>query len=247
MKDKLKNLGLSDYESAVYIALLKHGPKKGKPLADLAKIPRTSVYSNLESLEKKAFITLTQKSPKIYKAKEPEIAIHAYIEREHERLKEKAEQTIEDLKTINHTHNEEPSLIDIFVGKRQSYRAADELSSTTKKELLVISSGQKTPLVSATHKWVHLAKRGVKVKILICDYHEHNKDLLDYLKKNKVEVKHYPLRDLALIVSDRKIAHIAIKSEQLEEKRLVLRVVHEEFAKMQAQFFDQTWKKAKAL
>ncbi|MFQ5620407.1 MAG: TrmB family transcriptional regulator [Candidatus Nanoarchaeia archaeon] len=246
MKDKLKKLGLSDYESAVYIALLKHGPKKGKPLAGLAKIPRTSVYSNLESLEKKAFITLIQKSPRIYKAKEPEIAIHAYIEREHERLKEKAEQTIEDLKAIDHTHHDSPNLIDVFVGKRQSYRAADELSSVTKREMLVIGSGQKAALVSATHKWVNQAKRGVKVKVIIAEYAEHNKDLVEYLKKNKVQIRHYPLKDLALIVSDRKIAHIAIMSDKLEEKRLVLRVVHEEFAKMQADFFNNTWKKAKS-
>src|SRR4030042_1567483 len=51
----LGNLGLSQYESRAYLALVALGSSTANFVAEAAQIPRTSAYKVMESLEKKGF------------------------------------------------------------------------------------------------------------------------------------------------------------------------------------------------
>ncbi|HLD05504.1 MAG TPA: helix-turn-helix domain-containing protein [Candidatus Nanoarchaeia archaeon] len=247
MKEALNKIGLSDYEALCYLALIEYGPKKGKEVADLAQIPRTSVYSNLENLEKKGFLTLLQREPRIYQAKDPEIAIPSYVDKKRQALKTQSVQTLHVLKKIHLKQSLTEKQVEVYLGKIQSYQAAKALCETTRKELLIITSGEKTALLGSSKAWISLAKEGILIRILVEETSTYNQEIIRHLQKNHIPVRLCTLKDLSLIVSDRKIAHIAIKSEQIEEKRIVIRIVHETFAKMQASFFDQIWKKAERL
>ena len=97
----LEKIGLSPYEAKCYVALLRHGNKKGNDIADIAGIPRTSVYPNLKSLESKGFVTQLQKEPKIYQAKDPEVAINAYAENQSRIISSNAKDAITEAKAIN--------------------------------------------------------------------------------------------------------------------------------------------------
>ncbi len=52
----LEKLGLSEIESKLYLALLKHGPKKVKDLADLVDLKRTTAYFHIDSLISKGLV-----------------------------------------------------------------------------------------------------------------------------------------------------------------------------------------------
>ena len=79
MIEKLRKLGLSPYESKCYLALVKQGNLLGKEIAEKSGVPPTSVYRNLETLQKRGLVQIVQKEPFVYQAVEPEIALPAYV------------------------------------------------------------------------------------------------------------------------------------------------------------------------
>jgi sugar-specific transcriptional regulator TrmB len=69
----LKDLGLSEQESIVYLALLKIGGSIASNIAKEVGIKRTTVYALLKSLAQKGFVTLYyRKSRQYYYAEKPQ-------------------------------------------------------------------------------------------------------------------------------------------------------------------------------
>jgi sugar-specific transcriptional regulator TrmB len=54
--DRLRILGMSLYESKIYIGLLRHGPQNGNEVSKSAGIPSSKVYSTLERLASKGIV-----------------------------------------------------------------------------------------------------------------------------------------------------------------------------------------------
>ena len=75
MLNELKQIGLNEYESKVYIALLEHGSMKGGQVCKKSNVPHGKTYESLVSLEEKGFISITPLKPKIFTALNPKIAI----------------------------------------------------------------------------------------------------------------------------------------------------------------------------
>lgn len=246
MQKELQSLGLSKYESECYITLLENGPITGKEISNKTSLPRTSVYPNLESLETKGFIFSIQQSPRIYKAKEPEIAILNYTKLKIEALKEISETTISRLKQIIPNKKIEELPIEIFLGKRQSYPITKNISDNTKKELLIIGSGERMTISNAFDDWASISKKGVKIK-LIFPLTDDNEELLKKLKKKGIQIKNYNLQNLSFIISDDKITHFAIKSDKIASKRISIKIDNADFTKAQKTFFKTIWDKAEEI
>lgn len=68
----LKNLGLSDQEAGVYLALLKLGGAKASIIAKEVGIKRTTAYATLTQMAKKGFVNVYfRKSRRFYYAQKP--------------------------------------------------------------------------------------------------------------------------------------------------------------------------------
>ena len=61
MKEKLEKLGFSPKEADVYISLLELGSAVVSDVAKKAGINRSTAYVLLESLEKKGFVSVSEK------------------------------------------------------------------------------------------------------------------------------------------------------------------------------------------
>jgi len=53
MLEKLKKLGLTEYEAKIYLALLEHGSMDTKQLSVISKVPQNRIYELAISLENK--------------------------------------------------------------------------------------------------------------------------------------------------------------------------------------------------
>ena len=62
MKDALSNLGLSERESSVYLALLELGQTTTGPLSKKSSIPNSKIYEVLNSLEEKGLVSWVLKN-----------------------------------------------------------------------------------------------------------------------------------------------------------------------------------------
>jgi sugar-specific transcriptional regulator TrmB len=75
----LKNIGLTEKESAVYLACLKLGSAKVSDISEIAKVNRVTAYDVLEKLMEKGFVTLVLKNNKqFFLASSPEIIADLY-------------------------------------------------------------------------------------------------------------------------------------------------------------------------
>ncbi len=100
----LINIGFSEKETAVYLALLELGKRTVSPIARKSGINRTTVYDILESLVSKGLVSISGKEPlQEYVAESPEKIIRLMetgIERKQQELEE-AKKLVPELKSLH--------------------------------------------------------------------------------------------------------------------------------------------------
>ncbi len=108
----LKNLGLTEYESRVYIALVGLGEATARDVHRTSRVPRTKVYEVLRDLVDKGFVEVTASSPAYYRAVDPD----TIITRLRDEFLSSINETLEDLKSIGFTA---PKLFPVWCTKSE--------------------------------------------------------------------------------------------------------------------------------
>jgi sugar-specific transcriptional regulator TrmB len=67
----LRRLGLTEYESRIYLVLVKRGPIKASELSFFGQIPRTKTYGAIKELERKGLLQIVPGKPEIYSPSSP--------------------------------------------------------------------------------------------------------------------------------------------------------------------------------
>lgn len=155
---QLETIGLSQYESRAYIALVALGHGTAETVAKTARIPRTSAYSVLKSLETKGFSIAVSDRPVMYKP-EPPVSIH-------QRIIKEMDETFAKLELLHEIIVERgvPQLIYTILGNEKVKAKIIELIDKSVKQITI-----STPKLSATgvsKKLQEAAKRGIDVTII---------------------------------------------------------------------------------
>jgi sugar-specific transcriptional regulator TrmB len=83
MEDALKDLGMSQHEATVYVALIKQGSVLASRIADETKINRSLVYTILDNLIEKGLVSYAiRENRKYFQAAEPEKFLDILKEKE---------------------------------------------------------------------------------------------------------------------------------------------------------------------
>jgi len=69
--EKLQRVGLTEYEAKAYLALLNTHLSTATKVSEKSNVPRTKIYSVLESLERKSWVRIYSGVPLLFKAVEP--------------------------------------------------------------------------------------------------------------------------------------------------------------------------------
>lgn len=157
---KLESLGLSAYESKAYIALVAHGYGNAELIAKTARIPRTSAYSVLKSLEAKGFAIATSGRPVIYKP-EPPTKIY-------ERVRAELEETFQKLELIHEILRErgEPQLVYTITGKDKVTEKIGELLDKSSKNFIISTPALFEVREKLGKKIQDAIKRGIEVTVI---------------------------------------------------------------------------------
>ncbi|HLC79628.1 MAG TPA: helix-turn-helix domain-containing protein [archaeon] len=86
MLDKIRKLGLNDYESKAYACLLRIGQASAVDVSKHGVIPRARVYDVLFSLEKKGFVIKSASRPVQFSALKPTVAFQSLANSKKEEL-----------------------------------------------------------------------------------------------------------------------------------------------------------------
>lgn len=74
----LQQLGLSKYEAASYVALLRLGEGTARNISDIADVPRTRIYDAVERLQERGLVDVQHASPKVFRPVAHETALRHF-------------------------------------------------------------------------------------------------------------------------------------------------------------------------
>lgn len=96
----LRELGLSEYESKVYISLVSRGIATAMELSELADVPYSRIYDVLGRLERKGWIGSEKSKPTKYTPKPPSEAVRAAKLEIQKLVEEQEKVVVSDLQPI---------------------------------------------------------------------------------------------------------------------------------------------------
>ena len=175
--NKLKSLGLTEYEAKAYLALLNKADLTAEEVSSTSKVPLPRVYGILELLAEKGFVKILPGRPRRFEAIPPKKAFEQYIKyretmlsEEIQRMKEifnEMESKLEELYWSNRLRIKPEDLLEPLTDLYEMEIRTKEIITKAKDEILVFTElFSWYPKVEKEIK--EAIKRGVKVKVLMC-------------------------------------------------------------------------------
>lgn len=248
---ELIRFGLSERESAVYIALLGRKECGASYLAKTTNIPRGSVYEILEKLEKLNFVSRLDISGKQkYEARSP-TEIMDKIDEELDKLKSKAElvkEAVQELEMMQGQSTKRPKVhySQGVVGARNVME--DTLSSKEKCMRAFIPVTELSEFIGSGYMVDYTNRRvqsGLQVKV----FRTSQQNRLASPEAQGIDFPHDPgvgryinytdkvfSFPITFYIYDQKVAIISSKRESFS-----LTIEDDEFAKLQKSIFDFVW------
>ena len=169
----LKEFGLDNDESRVYLGLVRMGAAKASEISHFTKTDRVRGYKILENLKNQGFVTSTLSSPILFSANDPKATLEKIIEKRKQEITKLDKSTNKLLKIldeikINQTDTELPKLT-VISGRNNIYDQVIKLINDSKDELYIVATAADiirmyyTEIPEALKKAV---KRNVMVKIM---------------------------------------------------------------------------------
>ncbi|MCD6414712.1 MAG: TrmB family transcriptional regulator [Candidatus Diapherotrites archaeon] len=169
----LKRIGLNQYESRTYLALVGSGPNTATKLSDMAEIPRPRVYDVLSKLLKKGFVAEKPTRPTTYIAMPLNAAMESLKRQKIEEHTKELEE-LEEMKgrLAKNLEGKTPTVLseeDVYIlkGRKGIYSLLGELIKNANQHI-VITSNQKG-LARKKREYNSLLKRaesrGIKVTL----------------------------------------------------------------------------------
>ena len=164
---KLKDIGLNEYQSKVYVAMLKKYPATGYEISKLANIPQSRAYDTLKSLESLHIVTVSSSKPLTYTPIKPKELTKRY-QRKIDSTLEFLNKKLPDIKDEAYT---EPILS--ITGKTKIIDKTIELIKGAKKNIFLTIFSQdfkvlEPHLLNAFHRGLEL--KIVKLDNFVCNF-----------------------------------------------------------------------------
>ncbi len=105
---RLLELGLTDKEASIYLAMLELGPASVQEIATKSNIVRTSAYDLLKELQRRGLISCVEQGTKtVYTAESPKV-LQSFLERQGKELEERHRKMEESLPFFMALYNSLP-------------------------------------------------------------------------------------------------------------------------------------------
>jgi len=245
MIEQLKKLGLTEYEAKVYTALLKLKSSTGGQIAKSSSVPHGKTYEALHSLAEKGLVTILPVEPKIFKLVDPKTGLKNLIERKATSLEETGKAALEAIEKIEIPGKEEAiEKLEIYSGGVQKqYELASQLMDTAKRQLLIISKGEKmSPAIFRKSR--ELSKVGVDLRLVVFQFNG-NREWVKKFLDTGMKVRYFKTGEFTLAVKDKEEVLLVIRNPKNPEDRINLFFRDTAIANAMAIYFETIWKKAK--
>lgn len=249
MLNILKRLGLNQYESKTYLALLTNGVCTASKLSSVANIPRPRVYDVLDRLEEKGFVVPTPGRPAEYKALTPE-QVAAYLMKKEEETFQNRLSEIEELKKrfqtsmgsySKSTHVDFSERVWAIRGRKNIYAHLGTLIEKSNSiRLLTTSEGLKTKLKMNSKNLKKAKEKGADIQI-IAPAGEHISHVKDVAAVRNIdnEIMRFGIFD------NKESLFLLTPEDAHQDEEIGLWVSSPVFSKAISEVFKSKWKEAK--
>lgn len=161
---KLLDLGLTEYQAKVYLALLKTGSATARQLTLQCDVPRTRIYPTMEQLHEKGLVKILPETPIRYRP----VPIQQFIERCAEEMRSRAE----EMSALKESYGKSlairdlgapapPGSFEVYRGRGNVRERLVQMWSGARKSIDFIGSGHGPPRLLG--KLYATARKGGKV------------------------------------------------------------------------------------
>ena len=163
----LKSIGLTEYESRVYVALIDLGKAKAKEISDVTSIAYPKVYSVLSDLKEKGFVEEELERPRSFRPVDPARAIRNFVEEKIALLRGEAERAVKALSARYEASSAGEGKTFIIQSRRGILTRLREVISKARKEILISAPHFEVLGIKALFLDLNSARRrGVEIRIL---------------------------------------------------------------------------------
>jgi len=241
-------VGFTEYEAKAYYNLLKKNSFTASELAKISNVPRTKIYSVLESIvEKGACLEIPGKIKK-YRAVSPEIAFKKIKEQLEEKTSmiDTVSQLLLPIFQMKSTDNDPMDYIEIYRDKNSVLKRLEHLERTADLEILTMN---KPPFLFNLDDFDHKKTNPnvdyrylEELVIPISNYKfEHWQNLLT----NGINLKMTSKLPLKMIIYDRHTLVLGLQDHVPGKESLTnMIIIHKALAETLAEIFELYWLKA---
>lgn len=246
-KQILSEIGLSEGQIKVYLALLKIGPSKKTELARESGVSSSKIYEICSKLQKKGIVGTILKDKKThFQAMEPKRLLDFFKEKtaKMEAQRKELEKLIPTLENYSKTQDNKAVLYEGLIAIKNFYRnILEELKPGEEYYVIGVNYGESLPGLKAFFEIYHTqrVKKRIKVKMLV------NNDVRDKLvtsvHKNS-EIRYLPqyLMNNMIVLFYKNKSFIFLLAKDAPG----MLIENEEVAKGFRSYFDAFWKIAKS-
>lgn len=170
----IRRLGLTEYESRLYLALVKMGPIKASEVSFFGQVPRTKAYGAIKELQRKGLLRTIPGKPELYAPSSPTEILMPLVNKLNREAKD-SEDVVQSLALTYESNKsvkrEVPKVAEQFWqidGRQSIYNKLSQIMSEAKKSIDYSTSA--TGLIRAykAHAEVleRARKRGALVRLL---------------------------------------------------------------------------------
>ncbi|MFA5405936.1 MAG: helix-turn-helix domain-containing protein [Candidatus Nanoarchaeia archaeon] len=215
MIDLLRKLGLNKYEGDAYIALLSLGTAGAFEISKKSSVPFGRIYDSLNVLEMKGLVEVVPSKPKKYKAVEPKTALNGIVD---DRLNELTIMQDEINNAVESLGQKESvdELVSVTTGRNNfAKRVAEHFDY--KDEYWATSDGFKLEnwYPSIKRRFAETDKQANN-RFILSNFNKADPQRIKEVLKAGVNIRHYPLPGVRLLVSDEELVTISIQDPSHE-------------------------------
>ncbi len=159
--DHLVRLGLSEYESRAYVAIITLGEATLKEISKESGVPRSRAYDVMNRLAEKGFVEVGSSSPRCYRANEPMAASNQLMEE----IRHANEEILRDLSEIGRRANAQENPIWTVRGDWAVDHKVSEIAESAQKEMTVLCFNNRSVIRYANALSAAASKKRVTVLI----------------------------------------------------------------------------------
>jgi sugar-specific transcriptional regulator TrmB len=225
----LKRVGLNDYESKSYLALLRLGSATASQVSKQAGIPRARVYDVLMSLERKGFIVLSPSRPLKFNVLPVQIALKNFEELEKKnfnaRLEELSTLKKELLKKTQKIQEKflEGENVLLLRGQQKIFSTIESALSKCKEEV-IISTNELNAIKKINafkQKFEALKRRGVSI-VFKLDKASNLKNPVLKAFKNLIKINSSQNNSRFVVFDSNKVLLFLDNSKEKEDSALLI-------------------------